>query len=112
MSPTRFLVVGCGFIGTHFARELLARKAETVVLTRSSPAVPLQGAEVIVADACDPAAVDAALGGVTDVIYAAGGLMPSESERDPVRDAALTLPPLLTLLDALANRAASFTLIS
>jgi UDP-glucose 4-epimerase len=67
---------------------------------------------VIVADACDAEAVDAALGGVTDVIYAAGGLMPSESERDPVSDAALTLRPLLTVLNALANRAASFTLIS
>jgi UDP-glucose 4-epimerase len=107
-APTgRTLVVGCGFIGARFAAELVARNVETIVLTRSEPGevkrTALGASEVVVADAAS-AVLDEALHGVGHVIYAAGGLMPAESEQDPALDAALTLRPLVAVLDAIAVR--------
>jgi UDP-glucose 4-epimerase len=104
----RALVIGCGFIGERFAAELVRRGTDTVVLTRSEPdgvkRASLEGAEIMVGDAAGTA-LDAALSGVGNVIYAAGGLMPAESELEPATDAALTLRPLASVLDALAERA-------
>jgi UDP-glucose 4-epimerase len=104
----RRLVIGCGFIGERFACELARRGEDTVVLTRSEPGAEkrtaLGDAEVIVADAASPL-LGSAMRGVGHVIYAAGGLMPAESEQDPALDAALTLDPLRSVLDELAARA-------
>jgi UDP-glucose 4-epimerase len=105
--PSRTLVIGCGFIGERFASELVKRGTDTVVLTRSEPnAVKrsgLEGAEIVVGDAASTT-LSSALSGVGNVIYAAGGLMPAESEQEPATDAALTLRPLASVLDALAAR--------
>jgi UDP-glucose 4-epimerase len=110
---SRVLVVGCGFIGERLARAAIAQGLETVVVTRSEPDTVLEGARVVVGDAADEALVEHALDGVDAVLYAAGGLMPAGSERDPGRDAALTFPPLLGVLEALRRRPeASFTYFS
>jgi UDP-glucose 4-epimerase len=105
---SRTLVVGCGFIGERFAAELVRRGIDTVVLTRSEPneikCARLEGAEVVVGDAAGPA-LSRALRGVGHVIYAAGGLMPAESEQEPAADAALTLRPVASVLDALVEHA-------
>jgi UDP-glucose 4-epimerase len=110
----RVLVVGCGFIGTHFVRALHSLGVKTRVLTRSQPDETLQavvGEELVIADAADAAAVENALAGVSHVVYAAGGLMPAESESDPVGDAALTFPPLIRVLESLRPDV-SFTFVS
>jgi UDP-glucose 4-epimerase len=90
--------------------ELLAAGAEPKVLTRSLPAaklasrLPDQG--LTIGDAGDPAILDDVLEGVGTVLYTAGGLLPAASEREPERDAELTLTPLRTVLAALAERPA------
>jgi UDP-glucose 4-epimerase len=78
------------------------------VLTRSIPReeiVSLLPADrLVIGDAGDRVALDTALDGVDRVIYSAGGLLPAASEREPERDAELTLAPLRALLDALLER--------
>jgi UDP-glucose 4-epimerase len=110
-----FLIVGCGFIGTHFVRRLLAQGAKTRVLTRSAPdaeTCSALGDDLVIGDAGDATVVEAVLQGVTHVVYSAGGLMPAESNRDPAVDAALTFAPLVTVLRSLRRRGVSFTFIS
>jgi len=103
------LVVGLGFLGSHIAAALAAAGAYPIVLTRSPPAPEmLATAELralIVADAANPAVLERALEGVSDVVFCAGGLLPAASEQSPESDASLTLGPLSSLLDALRRRA-------
>jgi UDP-glucose 4-epimerase len=107
---TRALVIGSGFIGSHIVAELVAADLPPVVLTRSRPARSVAAAlaadDLHVGDAGDPAAVEAALEGVDQVFYCAGGLLPAASEQDPERDAELTLRPLRAVLEALRTRPA------
>jgi UDP-glucose 4-epimerase len=78
------------------------------VLTRSRPANAVLDAvaadDLHLGDAGDAAAVEVALEGVEEVFYCAGGLLPADSEKNPERDAELTLAPLQTLLGALRSR--------
>jgi UDP-glucose 4-epimerase len=109
-------VVGCGFIGERLALAALRRGLHTVVLTRSEPAATktvLADVELLLGDAADVELVARAIAHVDAVLYAAGGLMPAASERDPGRDAGITYPPLLGVLEALRrNPHASFTYLS
>jgi UDP-glucose 4-epimerase len=104
----RTLVVGCGFIGSHVVTTLADRGEAPRVLTRSRPADAVADAipsgELVLGDAGEPATLAAALEGVEQVAYCAGGLLPTASERDPDRDRALTLTPLEALLAALRER--------
>jgi UDP-glucose 4-epimerase len=104
----RILVIGCGFIGSHVVAELATRGRPPVVLTRSRPVdetLPaIAPGDLHLGDAGDAAALDPALEGVDHVVYTAGGLLPAASQKDPERDAELTLRPLRTLLEALSER--------
>jgi len=104
----RPLVIGCGFIGSHLVRELIASGAAPAVLTRSRPAdsltARLPGGSLHVGDATDRDVLEAALDGIDSVVYSAGGLLPAASEREPERDEELTLRPLRTVLAALRER--------
>jgi UDP-glucose 4-epimerase len=107
---SRTLVVGCGFIGSHVVRTLAAQGQPPVVLTRSRPAEEIVAAigeaSLLLGDAADGEAVEAALEGVDRVAFCAGGLLPAASERDPERDRALTFGPVQTILAALRERPA------
>lgn len=105
---TRALVIGCGFIGSHVVTELAARGLPPVVLTRSRPADAVTASidphDLQIGDAADPAGLERALEGVGEVVYCAGGLLPAASEKDPERDAELTLRPLRAVLEAVRAR--------
>lgn len=105
LSEARVLVIGSGFIGSQVVLELARRGRPPVVLTRSMPAEEvaetLEPGDLHLADAADREAVAASLAGVRHVVFAAGGLLPAASEREPRRDAELTLRPLSSTLDAL-----------
>jgi len=106
---TRTLVIGCGFIGSRIVEELVAAGRPTVVLTRSRPAddsvaALLPDGALRVGDAADPEALEAALDGVGEVVFSAGGLLPAASEQDPERDARLTLTPVRAVLATLRAR--------
>jgi UDP-glucose 4-epimerase len=107
---TRALVIGSGFIGSHVVAELAAEDRPPVVLTRSRPASSVLAAvaadDLHIGDAGDPVAVETALEGIDEVFYCAGGLLPAASEKDPERDAELTLRPLRAVLEALRERPA------
>jgi UDP-glucose 4-epimerase len=104
----RELVVGCGFIGSHVVAELAARGRPPVVLARSRPdpdvASLIGSGDLLLGDAADLDAVEAALEGVGDVVYCAGGLLPAAAEQSPELAARLTLEPLRTVLRALRDR--------
>jgi UDP-glucose 4-epimerase len=111
------LIVGAGFIGSHICRQLLSEAHQVRILTRSIPEAAharlLEGAEVRIGDATDPAAVSAALKGIDWVIFGAGGLVPAASQANPIPDISLALRPLLTVLDAVARWPVSgFTYLS
>jgi UDP-glucose 4-epimerase len=76
-----------------------------VVLTRSPPPAEVEArlapGDLVLADATDPGALSAAMRGVDEVVLCAGGLLPAASERDPDRDAELTLGLVGAVLDAL-----------
>lgn len=111
-SPVRRVaVVGAGFIGTHVAAGLLEAGFETTVINRS----PLDdrkerlvsGARVAILDASARKLIAPWLADVDHVVYCAAGLMPAESNIDPVTDAGLSLPPLLHVLSLLQERPGS-----
>jgi UDP-glucose 4-epimerase len=105
---TGILVVGGGFLGSHLVAGLAAEGARVTVLTRTRPrgtaASRIAGARTVVAEAAEPAAVERALENVDHVVWCAGGLLPAESNLDPISDVRETLPPLLTMLEALKHR--------
>jgi UDP-glucose 4-epimerase len=104
----RTLVIGCGFIGSRIVEDLLHHGATPVVLTRSQPAQAIASrlpeGSLLIGDAADRQIVETALDDVGQIVYTAGGLLPAASEREPERDAELTLLPLRTVLDALRGR--------
>ena len=72
------LTGGAGFIGRHVLRELLSKGHDVRVLDSlradvhdGGKTAPLDGAELIVADVRDPAAIDKALQGVEAVLHLA-----------------------------------------
>jgi UDP-glucose 4-epimerase len=89
-------------------QELLKSGEVPIVLTRSRPERQvdsrLPDGNLLVSDAAERETLEAALEGVDRVVYAAGGLLPAASEREPQRDAELTLAPLRTVLAALRRR--------
>jgi UDP-glucose 4-epimerase len=102
------LVVGCGFIGSHVAAELTTRGRRFDVLTRTRPpeeiAAAIEPEELWIGDAADAGTLEAALDGVSEVIYCAGGKLPADTEEDPELSTELTLGPISTLLSALRDR--------
>lgn len=105
---TRALVIGSGFIGSHVVAALAAKDRPPVVLTRSRRTNAVLAAvapeDLHIGDAGDAGALETTLDEVDQVFYCAGGLLPAESEKDPERDAELTLRPLRTVLEALRSR--------
>ncbi len=104
----RTLVIGCGFIGSHLVRELVATNRAPVVLTRSLPteevATMIDTEDLHIGDAGDPRVLETALNGIGRVIFSAGGLLPAASEQAPERHAELTFGPVRALLAALRTR--------
>jgi UDP-glucose 4-epimerase len=102
------LVVGGGFLGSHVVAGLAAEGARVTVLTRTRPdgaaASRIAGARTVVADAVDPSAIERALDNVDHVVWCAGGLLPADSNLDPIADVREALPPLLATLEALRRR--------
>lgn len=99
------LVVGGGFLGTEVAAGFTAIGAPTTILTRSAPTLAAGMAlRVVEGDAADVEALDTALMGCGHVVWCAGGLLPAESNADPVGDVLSSLPAFLTALEALRVR--------
>lgn len=102
------LLLGLGFIGGHVAGELARRGLSPAVLTRTKPrgeiAELADANRLWLGDCSDPAILEPALDGVTHLVYTAGGLLPSDAERQPDLNETLTLRPLRAVLDAVARR--------
>jgi UDP-glucose 4-epimerase len=105
---SRTLVVGCGFIGSNLVEKLCAAGEQPVVLTRSRPdegiVAQVGGSNLIVGDAADREVVEAAMSGIGQVVFCAGGLLPAASEENPELDRVLTLGPVEATLAALESR--------
>ncbi len=102
------LVVGGGFLGMRVAAGFTAAGAPTTILTRTAP-TPGSAAtgiapRVVEGDAADADVLDEALIGCGHVVWCAGGLLPAESNADPIGDVISSLPSFLTALEALRVR--------
>jgi UDP-glucose 4-epimerase len=104
----RAVVVGCGLIGSSVARKLADMGHHVLVVTRSEPAPPirasLEDVEIVVLDVAPRAEVDHLFDECEHVFYCVGGLLPAESDLAPEIDAAMSLPPLLSVLEILRAR--------
>src|SRR5207302_1090140 len=103
---------GAGYIGSVVASELLRARHSVVVYDNMSnghrEAVP-RGAELVVGDVADRAALDRVLGagGIDAVMHFAASIEVGESMREPERFFRNNSAATLTLLEAmLANKVA------
>jgi UDP-glucose 4-epimerase len=105
---SRTLVIGCGFIGSNVVVQSAADGRPPTVLTRSRPAEEIVAAigesNLHLGDAADTDTVEAVLGGIDQVAFCAGGLLPVAAESDPELDRRLTLGPVRAVLAALRER--------
>ena len=103
----RVLLVGWGFIGAAVGHRLRNDGADVVALTRRasdrSDAAVRAGVDVHFGPVDHPSVVDRHLDGVDHVIFAAGGLLPADAAKDPLRDASETIVPWLATLEAVKN---------
>jgi UDP-glucose 4-epimerase len=105
---SRTLVVGAGFLGTAVAEACLASGQPVTVLSRRpldelSPTRPAD-ARVLLGDATDALLVEDALTDVDNVVFCAGVAVPTIAAHDLRKAVAESLPPLLTVLDAITRR--------
>jgi UDP-glucose 4-epimerase len=103
----RTVVIGAGFIGAAVARAIAAQGSPVTVLTRATNSPPpLHDAaiRVVLGDATDPAALDAALLDAGSVVFCAGAALPAEAESDPAGELTQAAQPLLATLEALRRR--------
>jgi UDP-glucose 4-epimerase len=103
------LVVGGGFLGTHVTAGFATAGVPTTLLRRAAPVVAapsdgIAGVRIIHGDATDPEVVDDALTGCRHVVWCAGGMLPDDSNADPIGDVLSSLPALLTCLEAVRRR--------
>ena len=112
------LVTGAGgFLGQALVRALSARRARVRALVRRpEPALDLPGVEVVLGDATDPRALDAAVAGVDVVFHLAGVRRAAEADEffrvnvgstRLLLDACLARAPGLRRLVLAGSRAAS-----
>ena len=96
-------MVGAGLIGSHVVDAVASLGMPVTAVTRSQPhalaAHLLRSTETVVADVTRTD-LDPLLDGVSDVVWALGGLMPGEAEKDPELDRAAVLDPLDHVLAA------------
>ncbi|HVT15147.1 MAG TPA: NAD-dependent epimerase/dehydratase family protein [Thermoanaerobaculia bacterium] len=100
--PSRVLVIGLGFIGSHLTRRLHQAGHEVVVVSRSAPSpaflAEVKPYRVFIGEASDAVGVDALMAGVEAAVYCCRGLLPAESVAQPQVDRDLTVLPLKNVL--------------
>ena len=65
----RIVVIGgTGYAGRHIANEAVNRGHEVVVIARSAPSDPIEGAEYVQADVRDAAAIAGPMAGADAVV--------------------------------------------
>lgn len=103
----RVLVIGWGFIGAAVGRRLRSDGVGVVAVTRKasdrSEAARAAGIDVRYGPVDHPCVLDGLLDDVEHVVFAAGGLLPADAARDPLRDAAEMITPWLATLEVVKN---------
>ncbi len=90
---------GCGFIGSHVVDHLVSAGHEVLVIDVAEQ-WRNDGAEYLLADLFDPAAIDAALAGRDAVFHLAGAADVNEVAADPVRALRLNIEGVGRVLDS------------
>lgn len=116
VQPPTVLVIGAGFLGAAITRSLVDRGSEVIVLTRSAPGVEstaeLSDASVFIGDVREPSTIAPLLREVAHVVYAVGSSTPAQSDLDPAEDITAVVPPLVRLLDLVAEEGPAITFLS
>ena len=106
-SETVLILGATGFLGTAIGEQLAREGYGLVLFARQRPEAlhPYErDAEWIEGDASDASAYEHVLDRVTHVVYALTGLLPKQSNDNPLDDVHRTLTPLIHLLEALRTR--------
>jgi UDP-glucose 4-epimerase len=102
------LIIGWGFLGAAIGDRLLALGVSVAGLTRSPTECADQseaaGAHITIGDAARPGVVADLIEHADHVVFSVGGLSPPATADRPSDAAVKMLIPLLTLLEALAQR--------
>lgn len=113
---TTLIVGGGGFIGSHFARHLIARGARNVIVAGRSraPRFPLpDGATYVQGDAGDVSFIGSLIEQCDEVVDLAYGTVPKTSFDDPVHDVLANLPASVALLrESCRRKIRRFVLVS
>jgi UDP-glucose 4-epimerase len=106
-SPRRVLVIGWGFlgaaIGTHLRNLGVEVSGLTPTVTPRTLSAVEAGIDLTFDRAETPGVLSNLVDGVDHVVYTAGGLLPLEASRDPLRDAAQAVLPWIATLEAIRH---------
>lgn len=108
------LIGGCGFIGSHLARKLVALGRSVKVLDRVIPLEQnkITGAAYIAGDYCDAELIDQLVSTHDEIIHLAYATRPNTSFDDPMADLVLNLSPAVQLFETVARCDKRLLLIS
>jgi len=114
-SSTRTLVIGgCGFIGSHLVKALVASGRNVTVLDRNKPTTNqmLTDVEYVTGDFSEAELIQLLVPQFEEVIHLAYASRPNTSHDDPVGDLMQNLPATVRLFDVIAQCGARLLLVS
>jgi len=114
MNKKSLLIGGCGFIGSHLARKLIASGRSITVLGRNKPSYEnkVAGATYIVGDFADTALMTDLVGEHHEVIHLAYATVPNTSFDNPLADLDQNLHPAVQLFEMVARKGVRLMLVS
>jgi UDP-glucose 4-epimerase len=114
MNKKALLIGGCGFIGYHLARKLVASGRSVTVLGRNEPSDEnkVDGAIYIVGNFADVALMTKLVDEHQEVVHLAYATVPNTSFENPLADLEQNLHPAVQLFEMVARKGARLMLVS
>jgi len=108
------LIGGCGFIGTHLARRLVASGREVTVLGRNQPTDEnkVVGVTYMLGDFADAELIAGLVAAHDEVVHLAYATVPNTSFEHPLADLEQNLRPAVQLFNIVAEKGARLMLVS
>ncbi len=108
------LVGGCGFIGTHLAKRLVASGRSITVLDRINPTNPINSEKITyeTGDFANAELIGRLIEEHDEVVHLAYATVPNTSFDDPLSDLDQNLHPAVQLFDMVARKGARLLLVS
>jgi len=114
MNETCLLIGGCGFIGSHLARKLVASGRSVTILGRHKPVgeKKVVGASYVVGDFSDAELIAELIEMHDEIVHLAYATIPNTSFEHPLADLEQNLRPAVQLFNIIAKKGARLMLVS